>query len=137
METAISNKNNQTPFHIEQMLSAAGDESLRGKVKQFYDDPERGAQYDAMMPEFLAELPGYRVTGLADACYSYIRAWESGGGKQIVARCIVDACTTDYPRVLAFNMYRAQHLQGIDKTEAYCLIKSIFDNALPVAMDAA
>lgn len=125
------------PIGVERMLTVVKEDSFRDKVVQHYTDPAHGDQYNAMMSELLIELPDCRMLGLADACDRYIRAWESGGGNQAMAQCVKDACTTDYPRVLAFQLYRSLYRNGVDKSEAYYLVESIYEDALLTATNAA
>lgn len=118
------------PMAVEHMLHRAGDPGLREDAASFWTDPKRGERYDARFSELLATLPADAVSGLAEACVNYIRAWGSGGGSYKVERSVYDAATTDYPRVLAVNICRALQAAGMDKTEAYCLIVSIFEDAM-------
>jgi len=126
----IQKHHNNIPRAVEHMLHRAGDSGLREDAARFWADPKRGERYDARFSELLAALPADAVPGLAEACENYIRAWGSGGGSRKVERSVYDAATTDYPRVLAVNIYRQLRAADMDKTEAYCLIVSIFEAAL-------
>lgn len=118
---------------VEHMLQVAADPDMREKVSRFWSDPERGDRYDAKFAELLSTLPEEAVPGFAEACGRYIRAWGSGGGSYRVEQCVYDAATTDYPRVLAVNIYRDLQAIDVDKTVAYCLIESIFEDAMEQA----
>lgn len=118
------------PIAVEHMLHSAGDPGLREDIARFWADPKRGERYDARFSELLASLPADAIPGLAEACENYIRAWGSGGGSYKVERSVYDAATTNYPRVLAVNIYRGLQAVDMDKTEAYCLIVSIFEDTM-------
>jgi len=129
----IQKNQKSIPMAVEHMLRRTGDPGLREDAARFWADPKRGERYDARFSELLATLPADAVPGLTEACENYIRAWGSGGGSYKVERSVCDAATTDYPRVLAVNIYRELLRVDMDKTEAYCLIVSIFEDAMEAA----
>lgn len=133
------NSQSQIPMAVRNILQAAASPAFTKEAALFWADPERGATYDAKFSELLSTLPGAAIPGLAEACERYIRAWGSGGGSQKIERCVYDVAVTDYPRVLAINIYRNLQAHDVDKTEAFYLIISIFEDAMgqSILSDAA
>lgn len=118
------------PMAVEHMISATGDPEFREKAMQFWADPHRASRYDERFSALLASLPADELPRLAEACERYIRSWGSGGGSYRVETSVVDAATTDFPRVLAVNIFRELKAINMDVTEAYCLVVSIFEDAM-------
>ena len=128
-------KINKIPAIANQMLKEMDRPSFESEVLQLWHDLKRGNKYDDMFSELLCSLSADETPGLADACRQYIRAWGSGGGNQRVEQCVYNAATSDCPRFLAIDLYRELAAIGVDKTEAYCLITSIFDSIKPSELE--
>ena len=128
-------KTNKVPTIANQMLKEMDRPGFESEVLQLWHDLKRGDKYDTMFSELLCSLSADEIPDLADACRQYIRTWGSGGGNQRVEQCVYDAATSDCPRFLAIDLYRELVATGVDKTEAYCLITSIFESIKPSELE--